>query len=83
MSKFEVKKIKFPNGEDGVELFVHNKKIGIAKKVDGGYLVSGKRNIVSTAEEAAKQCIDKQLSQHANEIAKLRAMLSEVLKGSK
>ncbi len=80
MSKLEAREMKWPNGDAAVELRVHNQTIGHATKVDGGWLVQGKRNPVATVEEAAKQCLDKAISQHSNEIQKLRAMLATVLR---
>jgi hypothetical protein len=80
MSKLEAKKIKWPNGSETFELRVHNRRIGHAAKVAGGWLVDGKRKPVETIEQAAKQCLDKAISQHSNEIQKLRAMLATVLR---
>ena len=80
MSNLVAKKMKWPNGDAAVELRVHNKTIGHATKVEGGWLVPGKRKPVATVEEAAKQCLDTAISQHSNEIAKLRSMLDTVLR---
>lgn len=82
MSGLEVKERKFPSGEPAVELRVHNQTIGYATPVAGGWLVPGKRKPVSSFEEAAKQCLDKSISQHSNEIQKLRAMLATVLRSN-
>ena len=61
------------------ELHVHNKRIGHAQKLETGWLVFGRKKPVGTLEEAAKQCLDKAMIQHRNEIEKLRAMLATVL----
>lgn len=77
MSKLEA--IEWPSSPGTYELRVHNKRIGHAAKVEDGWLVFGKRKPAPSLEMAAKQCIDKQISQHSNEIQKLRAMLATVL----
>ena len=68
------------NSPGTFELYVHNQRIGHATKVGEEWLVFGKRKPVKTLAEAAKQCIEKKLSEHSNEIQKLRAMLATVLK---
>ena len=78
MSKLEAK--EWPNSPGTFELRVHNQRIGHATKVGDEWLVFNKRKPVATMEDAAKQCIDKQISQHSNEIQKLRAMLATVLR---
>lgn len=80
MSALQAKRIKLPNGSDAVELFVHNQKIGLAIKANGGWLVPNKRKPVATVEEAAKQCLETAISKHSNEIQKLRSMLATVLR---
>lgn len=80
MSGLITKNVTLPSGAAAVELFVHNQKIGLAVKAEGGWFVSGKRKPVPTLEEAAKQCLDKAISQHNNEITKLRRMLAAVLR---
>jgi len=70
----------YPNGTKYLNLIVHNQVIGTATKVEGGYLTFGRRKPVATLQEAAKQCIDSKMSQHRNEIEKLRDMLHAVLR---
>jgi len=77
VSKLEAK--EWPHSPGMYELHVHNKRIGHAQKLEGGWLVFNKRKPVATLEEAAKQCLDKAMSRHRNEIEKLRAMLATVL----
>jgi len=78
MSRLESR--EWPNSPGTFELQVHNQRIGLANKVGDKWLVFGKRKPVATLEEAAKQCIDRMMSQHNNEIIKLRSMLNTVLR---
>lgn len=80
MSALQAVEAAYPNGQRYVELRVHNHCIGNATIVDGGFLVTGKRKPVPTAKEAALQCLNTAIAQHANEMQKLRAMLHTVLK---
>lgn len=82
MSKLVSTERTSPNGEKYLELKVHNQIIGSARKVDDGYLVPGRKKPVATLKDAAKQCLDKQISRHSNEIQKLRGMLATVLSGN-
>ena len=79
MSAIQVKTKKLPSGADAVELFVHNKKVGLVIKVDGGWLVPNRRKPVATVEQAAKQCLETAIGKHSNEIQKLRSILAAVL----
>jgi len=80
MSDLVKKECKYPNGSSYVELWVHNRCIGSAIDVPGGWLVTGRRKPVPTLREAAKQCLDKRISELHNEIGKCRVMLATVLR---
>ncbi len=79
MSNIRTVLYSFKGPTEYFELLVRNKSIGIVEKVEAGWLVVGHRKPVATVEEAAKQLIDRKMSQHKNEIDKLRAMLAEAL----
>jgi hypothetical protein len=71
---------KYPTGREYLEFSIHNHVIGNAEKVDGGFLVWGKRKPRATVDEAAKQMIDDHLSRLANETEKYRKMLHKLLR---
>lgn len=52
---------------------------GMVEKVDGGYLVIGKRKPVETLKDAAKQLLDKQMSRCLAEHEKYRKTLRSIL----
>lgn len=79
MSKLISTERTHPNGDKYIELKVHNQVIGSAREVEGGYLATGRKKPVATLKEAAKQCLDKQISMHSNEIQKLRGMMAMAL----
>lgn len=80
MSALQAVEKTYPSGAKYFELRLHNRVIGSAVHAEGGFLTTGKRKPVATLELAAKQCLDTAISQHSNEIEKLRQMMSTLLR---
>jgi hypothetical protein len=70
----------YPDGTtQGINFFVDGKCVGTAQTVEGGYLVAGKRKPVATPHEAAKQLLDRAMSDCMNEHTRLHRLLRAVL----
>lgn len=76
--KLEIIEKVYPNKTFHYQFWLGKTFLGIAIKVDGGYLVHGKRRPKPTEEQAAKQMIEAALNSFRAQGKKWRGLKSEL-----